>query len=162
MQLMLFSSNSRSTATILLLLVEEAAVVQITGQRAGFGAAEDAVPPAGYGIVGGVAHQLGQELHEESGSSPEPSKLLKDEDSRGGTREQRFVGQVMVEHHVNRIKVGGADAVAGEDAGGEGALQRGETEDRFAIATENKLDEAVAQSAHAVVEEDGVGHDLGT
>jgi len=31
-------------------------------------------------------------------------------------------------------------------------------EDRLAIAAEDELDEAVAESADAVVEEDGVGH----
>ena len=57
-KLMLFFSSCRTIATILLLVVEEAAVIQATGQRAGFGAAEDAVPPAGYGIVGGIAQRF--------------------------------------------------------------------------------------------------------
>jgi len=44
--------------------------------------------------------------------------------------------------------------VAGEDAGGERALQRCETEDAMAVAAKDELDEAVAESADAVVEED--------
>ena len=64
----------------------------------------------------------------------------------------------MVEDHVDRIQIGGVDGVADEDAGGGIALQRGETEDGIAIAAEDELDEAVAESADVVVEEDGVGH----
>jgi hypothetical protein len=37
-------------------------------------------------------------------------------------------------------------------------LQRGEAEDGIAIAAEDELDEAVAESADAVVEEDGRRH----
>ena len=134
-------------------------MIGITGQCAGFGADEEPEPPPGDGVVGAIAEQFGQELHEESESAPESSKLLQDEDGRSGAGEQRFVGQFMVEHDVDGVEVGGAGAVPEKDAGSEGALQRGETEDRFAIAAEDKLDETVAQSADAVVEKDGVGHE---
>jgi len=48
--------------------------------------------------------------------------------------------------------------MAGQDAGGEGALQRGEAEDSVGIAAEDELVQPVTESADAVVEEDGVGH----
>ena len=82
--------------------------------------------------------------------------MFEDERRGVGAGEQRFVGEFMVEDDIDRIEVGGVGAVAGEDAGGEWALQRGETEYGIVIAAENELDEAVAESADAVVEEDGV------
>jgi hypothetical protein len=82
--------------------------------------------------------------------------LFEDIEDGGGAGEQLFVGKFVVEDDVNGIEVAGVGAVAGEDACGERALQGGETEDGMAIAAENELDEAVAQSADSVVEEDGV------
>ncbi len=64
----------------------------------------------------------------------------------------------MVKDDVDRIEIVVADAVAGENARGESALQGCETEKVIAVAAEDELDEAVAESADAVVEEDGVGH----
>jgi len=62
----------------------------------------------------------------------------------------------VIDDHVDRVEIGGINAVAGEDAGGEGALQRGKTEGGIAIAAEDESDEAVAESADAVVDEDRV------
>ncbi len=143
---------------ILLLLVEEAGVIRVTRQCADFGAAEDAVAVTGDGVVGRVAEEFGQESQEGCGWTPWASELVEDEEGGVGAGEQRFVGEFMVEDDVDRVELGGIDAVAGEDAGGEWALQRGETEDGVVIATENELDEAVAESADAVVEKDGMGH----
>jgi len=64
----------------------------------------------------------------------------------------------MVHNYEDCIQSGGTGAVAGEDGRGERALHRGEAEDSVAIATEDELDEAAAERADAVVEEDGVGH----
>jgi hypothetical protein len=64
----------------------------------------------------------------------------------------------MVDDDVDRIERVGAGAVLGEDAGSESALQRGETEDGVAVAAKDELDEAVAESADAVVKQDGMGH----
>jgi len=69
-----------------------------------------------------------------------------------------FIREFVVEDYVDRVQVGGAGVVAGQDAGSESALQWGEVEDRVTVAAEDELDEAVAESADSVVEEDGVGH----
>ena len=63
-------------------------------------------------------------------------------------------GQVRVDDDVERVKIAGIDAVAGEDAGGESALQRGKAKYRVAIAAESELDEVVAESTDSVVEKD--------
>lgn len=141
-----------------LLPVEEAAAILITRQCAGVGAAKNAIAAAGDGIVGRIAEKPGQKLQEEGGWAPEASELLEDEEGGVGAGEQRFVGEIVVEDYVDRVQIGGVDAVAGEDAGGGSALQRGETEDGMAVAAKDELDEAVAKSADAVVEEDGVRH----
>ena len=139
-------------------MVKEAAAILITAQGANFGAAEKAVTVAGYDVVSRVAEDFGQELQEECGGSPEAWELLQDEEDGVGAGEQTFVGELVVEGDIDRVENARIDAVAGEDGGGERALQRRETEDGIAIAAKNELDEAVAESAAAVVEEDGVGH----
>jgi len=69
-----------------------------------------------------------------------------------------FVGEFVIDDDVDCVEITGAGGVAGEDGCGESALQRGETEEGIAVTAENDLDEAVAESADAVVEKDGVGH----
>jgi|SRR5271170_1257110 len=66
----------------------------------------------------------------------------------------------MVDNYIDGIESGRAGAVAGEDGHGERALQRGEAEDGIAIAAEDESDKAVAESADAVVEKDGVRHEF--
>ena len=65
-----------------------------------------------------------------------------------------------MDDYIDRVEAGGVDTVAGQDAGGDGALQRGETEDGIAIMAEDELGETVAESADAVIEENGRGHGL--
>jgi len=60
----------------------------------------------------------------------------------------------VVKDEIDRVKVTGVDTVADEDVGCEGALQGGEPENGISIAAEDELDEAVAESADTVVEED--------
>lgn len=84
------------------------------------------------------------------------------EDEADGVRAGKdvFVRQVVVEDNVNRIEASGVGAVAGKDAGGERALQRGEAENGTAVTAKNELDETVAESADTVVEEEWVGHGI--
>ena len=63
-----------------------------------------------------------------------------------------------MEGDVDRIQIVGVGIVAGEYGGGETALERCKTEDGVVVAAENELNETVAESADAVVEEDGAGH----
>jgi hypothetical protein len=84
--------------------------------------------------------------------------LLEDEEDRSGAGEQIFVGEFGVYYYIDGVEIGGVGVVAGQCAGGQRALQPGEPESCVAIAAEGELDEAVTESADAVVEEDGVGH----
>jgi hypothetical protein len=97
-------------------------------------------------------------LQEECVGSPEASELFKDEDDRVGSGEQGFIREIVVKDNVDRIQGSRVGAVSGQNAHGERALERGETEDGTVIAAEGELDEMVAESADAVVEEDGRGH----
>jgi hypothetical protein len=136
--------------------VEEAVTILIAGQCANFGAAEDCVTVAGYDVVGGVAEEFGQELQKGCAGPPETWELFQDEDGGGGAGEQIFAGEFVVDRDVDGVESGGVGSVTREDGGSKGALQRGEAEDIIVIAAENELDEAVAESADAVVENDGV------
>ena len=135
------------------------------GQRASVGAAEDAIAMAGDSVVSGVEEELGKESEHECGGVPRAAELGKHEERCGGAGEQEFVCLsvwtmgVRIDDDIDRIQMAGVKVVTGEDAGGEGALQRCETEDGIAVAANDELDEAVAESADAVVEEDGVGHE---
>lgn len=65
---------------------------------------------------------------------------------------------IVVDDYIDGVEIGGVGAMAGEDGGGEGALQSSEAEDRIAVMTEDELGEAVAETADTVVKEDGKGH----
>lgn len=71
--------------------VEEAAAIDATWQGAGLGTAEDLIPPAGNGVVGGITDKFGEELNEERRAAPESAYLLEYENSGGGAGEQRLV-----------------------------------------------------------------------
>jgi hypothetical protein len=133
-------------------------VILVTWQHTGFEAAEEAVAVASYGVVGRVAEKFWDQLQQGCNWGPRACELLQDEEDGVGAGEEEFVGKSIVEDNIDRVEVAGVGPVAGEDAGDESALQRGETEERIAIAAENELDQAIAESANAVVEEDGVGH----
>jgi hypothetical protein len=130
-------------------------------QHAALELAEDTVTPAGDSIVGTVADEFRQELEQERDGTPECAELLEDEQHGSGAREQEFWRpvRITVDDNINCVEVGGTNVVTGKDAGREPALQRSEAEDAVRIATENELDEAVAEAADAVVEKDGAGHE---
>jgi hypothetical protein len=152
--------------------IEEAAAILRAGKNAGFGTAEDAVAAPGYGVVSRFPKESGHHLEKNCGYAPTTTESLQDEENGIGPGEKIFVRPsfgwvvhgwilahwIRVDDDVDRIESVGAGAVLGEDAGSERALQRGETEDGVAIAAKDELDEAVAESADAVVEQDGMGH----
>jgi hypothetical protein len=66
-----------------------------------------------------------------------------------------------VGYNVERVETRGAGSVAGEKLDGERALERSEAEEVVVVMAEGELDEAVAEPADAVVEQDGVrGHSI--
>lgn len=111
---------------------------------------------AGDGVVSGVEEEFGQELQKGYGGGPRSAEVLKDEEGCVGAGEHEFVCvfRFWIDDDVDGIEIAGIEVVAGEDAGGEWALQRCETEDGMAVAAKDELNEAVAESADAVVEED--------
>lgn len=133
-------------------------MIPITGQCADLRAAEEAVAVAGNFVVSGFAEEFGKSLQKRCCEIPGSAELLQYEQSRTGTREQAFIFRFVVEDNINRIQIARIYAVAREDASGEIALQRSEVEGLFAVAAKNELDEAVAESADTVVEEDGIRH----
>jgi hypothetical protein len=68
----------------------------------------------------------------------------------------------MIEDDVESIELLRISAVMSEDARGEGALERCKAEHSLTIVPQHELVQAVAQSADAVVEDDGVkrGHNI--
>ena len=68
-----------------------------------------------------------------------------------------FAGESVVQDQVNRVQHIRIQPMTFEDGAGEIALQGGEAELIFAIAFQDEADKAIAQSANAVVEDDGVG-----
>ena len=80
------------------------------------------------------------------------------ESDRIRTKQQRLAGPVVVQNDAHGVDVCGIRVVAVEDLGGKPTLQRGETKCPFRIAAQNEPDETIAQSADAIVEEDGIGY----
>src|ERR1700719_3299679 len=136
----------------LLVAVEKAAAILLAGHGADFGAAENCVAVAGYDIVGGITQEPGHRLQNECSGTTRAWELFQGEEDGIGAGEQMFVGEFVVDDDVNCVEIDGAGGVAGEDGCGESALQRGE--DGVAVTAENELDEAVAESADAVIEKD--------
>ena len=140
------------------LKVEKAAAILIAGQWAGIEAAEEAIAAAGYDVVSLIAEGFGQELQEKRRKTAEASELAQDISGCIGAGKQALIGEFEIEDDVDGIEVVRVGGVASEDTGCERALQGSKTENCVAIAAEDELDEAVAESADAVVEKDGVGH----
>ncbi len=141
------------------------------------GAAEDAIAALGCGLVSRFPKESGYHAEKDCGCGPRATELSQHEENGISAGEEIFVcpsfgwvvrgwilanwilaNWIMVDDDVDRIERVGAGAVLGEDAGSESALQRGETEDGVAVAAKDELDEAVAESADAVVKQDGMGH----
>ena len=57
--------------------------------------------------------------------------------------------------------LGGLGAEGGKELGGERAFEWDEAEDVLGVVAEEEADDSVAENADAVVEEDGVGLELG-
>jgi hypothetical protein len=125
---------------------------------AGFVAAEDFITVAGDAVIDEIAQGFGKYAREDGDEAPETAKLFQDEKRGVGAVEERFVRLIEIDHNVKSIEVCGIFFVAGENVGGQIALQRGEAEDALRVAAENELIEAVAESADAVVEDEWGGH----
>ena len=97
-------------------------------------------------------------LEEEAEKLPESAKAFEDKDDGVGAREETFVGKFVIEDDVDSVKVLGIGTVTGQDARGERTLQRGEPKDGVKITAQDELIQPIAESADAVVEDDGVGH----
>jgi hypothetical protein len=131
------------------------------GERAGVEFAEDRVAIAGNKVVEGVAKGAREEVPERTANAPGASEFTEDVGDSIGAGDELFVRFLGPHYDVKRVEILGAGSVALEDASGEGALERGEAEEIVAIVAEGELDESVAESADAVVEEDGVrGHTI--
>ena len=90
--------------------------------------------------------------------APEAAQFLSNRRGRFISGEEMLGWFAVVENQVNGVKGIGIQAMALQDCVSEGALQCGEAEMVFVIVLQDKVDEAVAEAADAVVEEDGVGH----
>jgi len=93
---------------------------------------------AGDGVVEEVAQELGQQVKEKCGGGQRRAESLEDEECCIGAGEQEFAGsRIEIEDDIDRVEIAGVEIVAGEDAGGESALQRSETKHGIAIAAED-------------------------
>ena len=138
--------------------VEEAGAGFLGGKRAGVITAEETVAIPGDEAVSPIAEGTRHKSQSECCGGPGSGELLEDEDGRVGTVNEGFAGFVVVGDHIDGVEVVSVRAVAAHDAGSEGTLQRGEAENIPAVVAQDELDQAVAQSADAVVEEGGVWH----
>lgn len=89
-----------------------------------------------------------------------PPRVARTKDGGVGATQETFAGLLWVDDHVDGVEMCGGGTMAVENLC-ERALQGGEAEDLGVIATEEELDETVAESPNTVVEEDrvgGIGH----
>jgi hypothetical protein len=142
------------------LKIEETVADVFARERANVVAPEDTIAVVGNDAVSRVAKRAWKPRQQAARETPEGAELAEDEANGVGARTQQFVRLAVVDDHVDRVEIGGIYAVPSEDFSGEVALQRGELKDGAVIAAKNELDEAVAESADTVVQEDGVGHGL--
>ena len=64
----------------------------------------------------------------------------------------------MIDYDIDRIQSSRVYAVTRKYPGSDRTLQRCEAKEIIAVSAKNKLDETVAESTDAIVEEDGMGH----
>jgi hypothetical protein len=113
---------------------------------------------AGDGVVDRIAQEFRNEFQRGCQRTPRHPKSAEHVKDSVGAGEQRFVWLARVNYYVNCMNAGRIDAVAREDARGKGALQRSEAKSVISVAAQHELHKSVAETANAVVEEDGIGH----
>src|SRR5262249_27845721 len=113
----------------------------------------EAVARARDDVVARVQDEEGEDA-QDTGEAPRPAEGP--EDVEGGARfdEDALAGGSGVDDDAHRVEVGGGLAVPLGHLRGVRALERREAESVARVALEDELHEAVAQSAHAVVEDD--------
>jgi hypothetical protein len=138
-----------------MLYIQKTATRFRVGKNAGFGAAEDLVAVPGDEMVSLIADNAGKDPESKAEESPASAEPLKGEKDCVGARQQVLIRQFVIQHDVDRVEIAGIPSMAIKDAGGKSALQRGKTKAVLRVALQDELDEAVAEAADAVVEEDG-------
>jgi hypothetical protein len=66
----------------------------------------------------------------------------------------------VIRNHVNGVEIQGIESVLFQRRAGKGALQRGKAKAIAAVPFEKKLDQTIAESANAIVENYGSGNSL--
>jgi len=146
------------------LRVKEPRAVAGIGEGAGVELAEDRIAITCNEVVDGVAEGTRDHTAHRCCDSPNAAEGCKDKDGGVGASQETFGGLLWVDDQVDGLERCSGRAMALENLCGERALEGGEAEDRGVIATEDELDETVAESANTVVEEDrvgGIGHRCG-
>jgi hypothetical protein len=142
-------------------LVEEFVPLLGVGEGAGVELSEDLVAIAGDHGVEDVAKGAREESPDRAASAPGASEFAEDIDNGIGAGDELFFWLFGVGYNVERVEICDARSVTLKDASSKGTLQGGEAEEIMAIMTESEFDQAVAEPAHAVVEEDGGrGHSI--
>lgn len=69
---------------------------------------------------------------------------------------RRILVRIVVKNDIDRVEGRYIWVLPGEDVFSQGALQRGEPKNTFAVALQDELDHAVAESANAIVKDEGM------
>jgi len=137
--------------------VKKLAAVFFVGNRASVVLAEDAVTTSHDEIVFPISQPAGQHSQRDTQDIPSSAEFSQDYHGSVGLGCEALVRLGVVEYNVHSVEIRGSRVVAPQYRGREVALQGGKAETILRIMLQNEMDEAVAEDADAVVENDGVG-----
>jgi len=126
-------------------------------QRTGLVLSEDAIPVPRDQVVAPVAHSPWEQREQHRAKLPTSAKLPQDLNGCVVSRKQSLTGLLVIEHQIKRVEIIGIGIVLPQKVAGKIALQRCEPKPVSMIVLEHKLDQAVAESANAIVEDDRIG-----
>ena len=138
--------------------VEKFAAVSFVWNLAGLEFAKKLITVARDQVVGFVSEPARQQLHDRGDSAPDSAQFCEYLNRSVGAGCQTFVGLRIVQQQVHRIQSLWVDSVSLEDIARELTLQSGKPEAVGLVALEDKLIEAIAESANTVIEDDRIGY----
>lgn len=117
---------------------------------------EQAIPISRNEIVERVPDETRHRAEQCCDEFPDTAKAAQQQDRRFRARAEALARFFGIGHDIESVEVVGGDAVTGEDPGRNRSLQCRKTELILPVASQGELDESIAKSADAVIEDDGV------
>src|SRR5580658_488279 len=151
------SPEWESSAISALIQVEKLAAVFFRRDRARVVLPEGAVPIPCDQVVAPSSQRQGKHAQRSAQSSPTSAQFPQHRNGGVGPRRDPLFPQAAIDYHVHGVEVFGRCAMASQELGSKITLQGGETEAVLRIMLQHELNQPVAETADAIIENNRIG-----